>query len=114
MVRKFLNVFFILLLCVIPFISTGENDLQKNDATKEVICNIVEYIWKIGIPVMTVVVIGAAILSIFGRMQWAALVALVVFMGVFFGASTIVTKFVPDKFKDVKDGYICTPSPSRG
>ena len=41
---------------------------------------------------MTVVIIGAALLAIFGRMPWPALFALGVFCAVFFGAKTIVIK----------------------
>ena len=52
---------------------------------------------------MTVVIIGAALLAIFGRMPWPALVALGVFCAVFFGASTIVTKLLPN----TGDSYTC-------
>ncbi|WCR53100.1 MAG: hypothetical protein PG981_000122 [Wolbachia endosymbiont of Ctenocephalides orientis wCori] len=41
---------------------------------------------------MTVVIIGAAMLAIFGRMPWPALFALGVFCAVFFGAGVIVSK----------------------
>ncbi len=59
---------------------------------RAIICNIIGYVWGIGGPLMTVVIIGAALLAIFGRMPWPALFALGVFCAVFFGAKTIVTK----------------------
>lgn len=43
---------------------------------------------------MTIVIIGAALLAIFGRMPWPALFALGVFCAVFFGAKAIVTKVI--------------------
>ncbi|WP_333023552.1 TrbC/VirB2 family protein [Wolbachia endosymbiont of Pentidionis agamae] len=58
--------------------------------TEAVICKAVGYIQSIGGQLMTVVIIGSSILAIFGRMAWPALVALVIFCGVFFGASTVV------------------------
>ncbi|WP_333023129.1 TrbC/VirB2 family protein [Wolbachia endosymbiont of Pentidionis agamae] len=64
--------------------------------TQVIICNVVGYIHSIGGPLMTVVIIGSSILAIFGRMAWPALVALVIFCGVFFGASTVVDKMAGD------------------
>ncbi|GFY65229.1 nodulation protein G [Trichonephila inaurata madagascariensis] len=66
------------------------------DDTTKVICNIIGYVWGIGGPLMTVVIIGAALLAIFGRMPWPALFALGMFCGVFFGAKTIITKIMPN------------------
>jgi len=61
------------------------------DETVDVICNVVSYIQGIGGPLFTVVIIGASLLAIFGRMPWPALFALGMFIAVFFGASKIVT-----------------------
>ncbi len=44
---------------------------------------------------ITVVIIGAALLAIFGRMPWPALFALGAFTAVFFGAPKIVTAIAP-------------------
>ncbi|MDG7052896.1 MAG: TrbC/VirB2 family protein, partial [Wolbachia endosymbiont of Alcedoecus sp.] len=60
-----------------------------------VICNIIGYVWGIGGPLMTVVIIGASLLAIFGRMPWPALFALGMFCGVFFGAKTIIMNIMP-------------------
>ncbi|MFP3027114.1 MAG: TrbC/VirB2 family protein, partial [Wolbachia sp.] len=44
---------------------------------------------------ITIVIIGAALLAIFGRMPWPALFALGVFTAVFFGAPKIVKAIAP-------------------
>ncbi len=60
------------------------------DETTSTICNIVGYTKTIGGPMITIAIIGAALLSIFGRMPWPALFALGMFTAAFFGAPTIV------------------------
>jgi hypothetical protein len=55
----------------------------------------VNYIHGLGGPMITVVIIGAALLSIFGKIQWPALFALGVFTATFFGAPAIVRAIVP-------------------
>ncbi len=89
-------------LCIVLFLSfsgyaSAANDID--DTTAQVICNIIGYIWGIGGPLMTVVIIGAALLAIFGRMPWPALFALGMFCGVFFGAKAIIMKIIPDSIK---------------
>ncbi|WP_265027574.1 TrbC/VirB2 family protein [Wolbachia endosymbiont (group B) of Chorthippus parallelus] len=88
------KVFCILLIVLfISFSHAGSaNTNTDTDTTAQVICNIIGYVWGIGGPLMTVVIIGAALLAIFGRMPWPALFALGVFCAVFFGAKTIVIK----------------------
>ncbi|WCR59776.1 MAG: hypothetical protein PG978_001224 [Wolbachia endosymbiont of Ctenocephalides felis wCfeF] len=61
------------------------------DATSGVICKIVNYTHSLGGPMITIVIIGAALLAIFGRMPWPALFALGAFTAVFFGAPAVVT-----------------------
>ncbi|AZU37910.1 hypothetical protein BBB02_05585 [Wolbachia endosymbiont of Bemisia tabaci] len=87
------KVFCILLIVLfISFSHTGSAANSNDDITAQVICNIIDYVWGIGGPLMTIVIIGAALLAIFGRMPWPALFALGVFCAVFFGAKTIVIK----------------------
>ncbi|OCA06271.1 TrbC/VirB2 family protein [Wolbachia endosymbiont of Trichogramma pretiosum] len=93
-------------LCVVMFLSFSDyvnaaDDIS--DTTAQVICNVIGYIWAIGGPLMTVVIIGAALLAIFGRMPWPAICALVVFCGVFFGAKTIIMKIMPNVSTEAKD-----------
>ncbi|MFL3876184.1 TrbC/VirB2 family protein [Wolbachia endosymbiont of Trichogramma kaykai] len=93
-------------LCVVMFLSFSDyvNAADNiNDATAQVICNIIGYIWAIGGPLMTIVIIGAALLAIFGRMPWPAMFALVVFCGVFFGAKTIMMRIIPNITTEAKD-----------
>ena len=60
------------------------------DETSAVICKIVSYTHSLGGPMITIVIIGAALLAIFGRMPWPALFALGAFTAVFFGAPAVV------------------------
>ncbi|OWZ25229.1 trbC/VIRB2 family protein [Wolbachia endosymbiont of Wuchereria bancrofti] len=48
---------------------SGTND----NITAQVICNIIDYVWGIGGPLITVVMIGAALFAIFGRIPWSVL-----------------------------------------
>ncbi|WP_349967886.1 TrbC/VirB2 family protein [Wolbachia endosymbiont of Armadillidium arcangelii] len=66
------------------------------DATSAVICKIMGYTHGLGGPMITIVIIGAALLAIFGRMPWPALFALGAFTAVFFGAPVVVSKIAPD------------------
>lgn len=100
-IKKFFNA-----LCIVLFLSFLDYANAANnidDTTAQVICNIIGYIWEIGGPLMTVVIIGAALLAIFGRMPWPALFALGMFCGVFFGAKTIIMKIIPNISTEVKD-----------
>lgn len=90
---------FLILFLFLSFASSAANANQSGssakieaDATTQVICNIIGYVWGIGVPLMTIVIIGAAMLAIFGRMPWPALFALGVFCAVFFGAAGIIKK----------------------
>ncbi|MBR9983871.1 MAG: TrbC/VirB2 family protein [Wolbachia endosymbiont of Homalodisca vitripennis] len=65
------------------------------DATSGVVCKIVGYVQGLGGPMITIVIIGAALLAIFGRMPWPALFALGAFTAVFFGAPKIVETISP-------------------
>ncbi|NSM56843.1 TrbC/VirB2 family protein [Wolbachia endosymbiont of Atemnus politus] len=91
-IRRVFSVFLIVLF--ISFSHTSNAANTDLDATTKVICNIIKYVWGIGGPLMTVVIIGAALLAIFGRMPWPALFALGVFCAVFFGAKAIVTRLI--------------------
>ncbi|MGL9731368.1 MAG: TrbC/VirB2 family protein [Wolbachia sp.] len=101
-IKNFFNV-----LCLVLFLS-GNADASSagsadiNDTTAQVICNIIGYVWGIGGPLMTVVIIGASLLAIFGRMPWPALFALGMFCGVFFGAKTIIMNIIPNVSNEVK------------
>jgi hypothetical protein len=104
-VRKIFNVFCVVLLFSFSSYATDSiagppaestsSTSRVTDDTAKVICNIIGYIWGIGGPLMTVVIIGASLLAIFGRMAWPALFALGMFCGVFFGAKSIVIKIIP-------------------
>ncbi|APR98064.1 TrbC/VirB2 family protein [Wolbachia endosymbiont of Folsomia candida] len=89
-IKKAFSVFLIILLFSFSHSSGAPTNKIEDDATAQVICNIIGYVWSIGGPLMTVVIIGAALMAIFGRMPWPALFALGMFCAVFFGAKAIV------------------------
>ncbi|WCR59855.1 MAG: hypothetical protein PG978_001303 [Wolbachia endosymbiont of Ctenocephalides felis wCfeF] len=62
------------------------------DGATDVMCNSIRYIHRIGGPLFTVIIIGASLLAIFGRMPWPALFSLGVFVAVFFGAPQIINR----------------------
>lgn len=82
------EIFLFILFVILILFNTLD---AQADETVEVVCNVVSYIQGIGGPLFTVVIIGASLLAIFGRMPWPALFALGMFIAVFFGASKIVT-----------------------
>jgi len=59
------------------------------DGATDVMCNSIRYIHSMGGPMITVVIIGASLLAIFGKMPWPALFSLGMFIAVFFGAPKI-------------------------
>ncbi|WP_434732657.1 TrbC/VirB2 family protein [Wolbachia endosymbiont of Zygogramma bicolorata] len=80
--------------------------------TSNTICKIVGYIQSLGGPMITIVIIGAALLAIFGKMPWPALFALGAFTAVFFGAPVVVSKIVPGGVI-CKDGKVACPDGTR-
>ncbi|MGL9717920.1 MAG: TrbC/VirB2 family protein [Wolbachia sp.] len=84
---------FLLLVVLILFSAFDANAL---DATSAVICSIINYTQGLGGPMITIVIIGAALLAIFGRMPWPALFALGAFTAVFFGAPAVLKAIAPN------------------
>ncbi|MFV9839179.1 MAG: TrbC/VirB2 family protein [Aaplasma endosymbiont of Hyalomma asiaticum] len=74
------------------------------DAPTKVICNVIVFVQRLGLPIMTGVILGAAIMAIFGKLAWAAIVMLVVFTAIFFGASTLIVKFAKGVDTDITAG----------
>ena len=71
---------------------TGTSGTGSNVVTT-VICNIIKFVRGIGLPIMTGVILGSSIMAIFGRMPWPAIVTLVVFTAIFFGADQVIKTF---------------------
>ncbi|MDG7057050.1 MAG: TrbC/VirB2 family protein [Wolbachia endosymbiont of Penenirmus auritus] len=78
-------------LLLVALIFSFAFDANAADETSGVICSIISYTQSLGGPMITIVIIGAALLAIFGRMPWPALFALGAFTAVFFGAPAVVT-----------------------
>ena len=64
-----------------------------DDTATKVICNVIVFVQKLGLPIMTGVILGSSIMAIFGRLAWPAIVMLVVFTAIFFGAGKLMAKF---------------------
>ncbi|QLL67045.1 type VI secretion protein [Anaplasma phagocytophilum str. Norway variant1] len=73
--------------------NTTQPAADSNDVAAKVICNVVVFVQKLGLPIMTGVILGASIMAIFGKLAWAAIVMLVVFTAIFFGAGKLIQKF---------------------
>ncbi|MEH0831483.1 TrbC/VirB2 family protein [Anaplasma bovis] len=66
---------------------------SEGEVAAKVICNVVVFVQKLGLPIMTGVILGSSIMAIFGRLAWPAIVMLVVFTAIFFGAGKLIAKF---------------------
>nr|WP_230957200.1 TrbC/VirB2 family protein [Ehrlichia ruminantium] len=74
--------------------TAGASSTTSNDEpVTKVICNVIDFVQKLGLPIMTGVILGSSIMAIFGKLPWPAIVMLVVFTAIFFGAGKIMTKF---------------------
>ena len=66
---------------------------NSGDVAETVICNVIGFVQRLGLPIMTGVILGSSIMAIFGKVSWPAIVMLVVFTGIFFGAGKLMQKF---------------------
>ena len=66
---------------------------NEGEVAAKVICNVVVFVQKLGLPIMTGVILGSSIMAIFGRLAWPAIVMLIVFTAIFFGAGKLIAKF---------------------
>ena len=87
------------MLVVVVFLALGRgnvafaSDKDGGAVAEQVICNVIRFVQKLGLPIMTGVILGSSIMAIFGKVSWPAIVMLVVFTGIFFGAGKIMQKF---------------------
>ncbi len=77
----------------------------RNDPVRMVMCNVIDFVKNLGLPIMTGVIIGSSVLAIFGRLAWPAIVMLVVFTAIFFGAGAVISKFTENLGVDTN--YSC-------
>ncbi|KJV69489.1 trbC/VIRB2 family protein [Candidatus Neoehrlichia lotoris str. RAC413] len=84
----------IFMLCTGFFTVANANTAKDSETvTQQVICNVILFVQKLGLPIMTGVIVGSSIMAIFGRLAWPAIVMLVVFTAIFFGAAKLINKF---------------------
>ncbi|AAZ68873.1 TrbC/VirB2 family protein [Ehrlichia canis] len=106
-VSKYLLFFIFIMFFMLPtnnaFSSSAVQGTTDDDTVTKVICNVVVFVQKLGLPIMTGVILGSSIMAIFGRLPWPAIVMLVVFTAIFFGAGKLISKFAGG-IDSVKDG----------
>ncbi|AAV86241.1 ORF X [Anaplasma marginale str. St. Maries] len=73
--------------------SPSTTGTEADDTATVVICNVIRFVQKLGLPIMTGVILGSSIMAIFGKLAWPAIVMLVVFTAIFFGAGKLMAKF---------------------
>ena len=54
----------------------GASSSADDDTVTKVICNVIGFVQKLGLPIMTGVILGSSIMAIFGRLPWPAIVML--------------------------------------
>ncbi|WP_078400177.1 TrbC/VirB2 family protein [Ehrlichia ruminantium] len=86
---------FLMIIGLMGNVSTAAADTNASDDTgiTKVMCNVINFVQKLGLPIMTGVILGSSIMAIFGKLPWPAIVMLVVFTAIFFGAGKLMTKF---------------------
>nr|AAO41089.1 unknown [Anaplasma marginale str. Florida]AAO41104.1 unknown [Anaplasma marginale str. Florida] len=77
----------------VPAGATSTTGTEADDTATVVICNVIRFVQKLGLPIMTGVILGSSIMAIFGKLAWPAIVMLVVFTAIFFGAGKLMAKF---------------------
>nr|AAO41107.1 unknown [Anaplasma marginale str. Florida] len=77
----------------VPAGATSTTGTEADDTATVVICNVIRFVQKLGLPIMTGVILGSGIMAIFGKLAWPAIVMLVVFTAIFFGAGKLMAKF---------------------
>ncbi|WP_236822909.1 TrbC/VirB2 family protein [Anaplasma platys] len=80
---------------------------SESEVAPKVICNVVVFVQKLGLPIMTGVILGSSIMAVFGRLAWPAIVMLVVFTAIFFGAGKLVAKFASGIAELGADDFDC-------
>ncbi|WDM85493.1 TrbC/VirB2 family protein [Ehrlichia sp. JZT12] len=90
----------VLFFMVVSFISVSviadsnsTTTTTEDKSVEKVMCNVILFVQKLGLPIMTGVILGSSIMAIFGKLPWPAIVMLVVFTAIFFGAGKLLSKF---------------------
>ncbi|CEI84769.1 Uncharacterized protein ehr_00136 [Ehrlichia minasensis] len=94
----------------LAFASANTQSTTEQDEVSKVICNVILFVQRLGLPIMTGVILGSSIMAIFGKLPWPAIVMLVVFTAIFFGAGKLVNKFVKGVSNNLTSGSDCSDS----
>ncbi|WDM85492.1 TrbC/VirB2 family protein [Ehrlichia sp. JZT12] len=111
-ILKFFPIVVFVVGIIFTFSSNATEDVKQTSAAAEpvekVICNVIKFVQNLGLPIMTGVILGSSIMAIFGKLPWPAIVMLVVFTAIFFGAGKLITKFVDGINSEITEGQNCT------
>ena len=88
----------------------GSSSAASTDVPSQVICNVIIFVQKLGLPIMTGVILGSSVMAIFGRLAWPAIAMLVVFTAIFFGAGKLIAKFAVGVGNIKPDTFECKES----
>ena len=113
-IRFFAKSFFLIML-LFPATQSfaggnGGSGAPTTDVPSQVICNVIVFVQKLGLPIMTGVILGSSIMAIFGRLAWPAIAMLVVFTAIFFGAGKLIAKFAVGVGSMKVDAFECKES----
>ena len=78
-----------------------------DDSVAKIIFTIIGFVQKLGLAIMTGVILGSSIMAIFGKLPWPAIVMLVVFTAIFFGAGKLITKFANGVNNTTESTTVC-------
>ncbi|WP_044157120.1 TrbC/VirB2 family protein [Ehrlichia ruminantium] len=101
---------FLMVMGLIGNISTAAAEEARgsnNDDVTKVMCNVITFVQKLGLPIMTGVILGSSIMAIFGKLPWPAIVMLVVFTAIFFGAGKLMSKFAKGVGNNGQNENVC-------
>ncbi|ASI47454.1 virB2a [Anaplasma ovis str. Haibei] len=93
MLLRFLLIAGVLAWGIFHGVPASADTPAADDTATKVICNVIGFVQKLGLPIMTGVILGSSIMAIFGKLAWPAIVMLVVFTAIFFGAGKLMAKF---------------------
>ncbi|MFV9893427.1 MAG: TrbC/VirB2 family protein, partial [Anaplasma ovis] len=107
MLLRFLLVAGVLAWGIFHGVPASANTPAADDTATKVICNVIGFVQKLGLPIMTGVILGSSIMAIFGKLAWPAIVMLVVFTAIFFGAGKLMAKFAAGINGDEASKFNC-------
>ncbi|GAT77702.1 type VI secretion protein, partial [Ehrlichia ruminantium] len=69
---------FLMIIGLIGNVSIADASASSNNGNDDtgittVMCNVIKFVQKLGLPIMTGVILGSSIMAIFGKLPWPAI-----------------------------------------